>query len=581
PYAASVGILELPNLPDHGDVSDWLDAGTGTLEELLRLGSAAPTWVPPRDDDGSQPDAYVPPFLADADATALFVKGAGEDYKWVTDEQRWLEWDGRRWATVPPEKVRHHAREVIDLDVQVVNREILAINREILAINREIQDISHPQSAAIRKQLELLRSTRALLRTRLDWLGTYRSRARLDSMVALTKGDPAITVKASDLDRDRNEVCVGNGVIALRTGVVHPHDRRDLTTRMVMHDGIPARYRPLAGQDMPAAWKDFLWRIQPDPAVRDLLQLIAGAALSGTGAERRIIFMQGPGGAGKGTFMATLMAALGDQESGYAVTGDSDVLMTSRNPKDGSGHIAGIARFRGRRLVWLDETADGRTLDAGKLKHLIPGDGGKVVARDLYERGRDTVDIPACWMIVVTTNDLPTAPGADNAIWDRLLVVPFDVRIPPGERTDVSASLKSDPAVLEYVFAWAVEGAVRWHAARDASGGATSQSGLTLPERVRVATDAWRTRAETSTGAGDALADWLRSDAVMEGDYQESLADLHASHTQWAQSVRAPVLSDRAFAGALRARGIKRVRQSGGNTWNGIGLPDHRPDEDD
>ena len=42
----------------------------------------------------------------------------------------------------------------------------------------------------------------------------------------------------------------------------------------------------------------------------------------------------------------------------------------------------------------------------------------------------------------------------------RLLVVPFDVRIPPGERTDVSAVPKSDPAVPGYVLAWAVDGAV-------------------------------------------------------------------------------------------------------------------------
>jgi hypothetical protein len=39
--AASVKVLELPGLPEKGDVSDWLDAG-GTAEELLRLAEAAP-----------------------------------------------------------------------------------------------------------------------------------------------------------------------------------------------------------------------------------------------------------------------------------------------------------------------------------------------------------------------------------------------------------------------------------------------------------------------------------------------------------------------------------------------------------
>jgi hypothetical protein len=41
--AASVKVLELPNLPDAGDVSDWLAAG-GTAQELQRLAEATPPW---------------------------------------------------------------------------------------------------------------------------------------------------------------------------------------------------------------------------------------------------------------------------------------------------------------------------------------------------------------------------------------------------------------------------------------------------------------------------------------------------------------------------------------------------------
>lgn len=45
--AASVRVLELPDLPEKGDVSDWLANG-GTKAELLRLASEAPWWEPPR-----------------------------------------------------------------------------------------------------------------------------------------------------------------------------------------------------------------------------------------------------------------------------------------------------------------------------------------------------------------------------------------------------------------------------------------------------------------------------------------------------------------------------------------------------
>jgi hypothetical protein len=43
--AASVVVLELPDLPEKGDVSDWLDAGH-TAEELLSLATATPKWEP-------------------------------------------------------------------------------------------------------------------------------------------------------------------------------------------------------------------------------------------------------------------------------------------------------------------------------------------------------------------------------------------------------------------------------------------------------------------------------------------------------------------------------------------------------
>lgn len=46
--AQAIKILELPDLPEKGDVSDWLDAG-GTRDKLIELVKSAPTWTPPKD----------------------------------------------------------------------------------------------------------------------------------------------------------------------------------------------------------------------------------------------------------------------------------------------------------------------------------------------------------------------------------------------------------------------------------------------------------------------------------------------------------------------------------------------------
>jgi hypothetical protein len=57
--AKRIRILALPGLAEHGDVTDWLDAG-GTAKELRRLAKAAPEWEPaaPRDDRGPTPLGY-------------------------------------------------------------------------------------------------------------------------------------------------------------------------------------------------------------------------------------------------------------------------------------------------------------------------------------------------------------------------------------------------------------------------------------------------------------------------------------------------------------------------------------------
>jgi hypothetical protein len=46
PFAASVKILTLPNLPGKGDLTDWIEAG-GTRQEFNRLVSESPNSFSP------------------------------------------------------------------------------------------------------------------------------------------------------------------------------------------------------------------------------------------------------------------------------------------------------------------------------------------------------------------------------------------------------------------------------------------------------------------------------------------------------------------------------------------------------
>lgn len=76
--AASVKVVALPDVPEKGDVSDWLNAGN-SVDELLRIVDKTPEWEPPSSpaDTPDQPDD-VGTLLSDV----------------VEESVEWL-WEGR------------------------------------------------------------------------------------------------------------------------------------------------------------------------------------------------------------------------------------------------------------------------------------------------------------------------------------------------------------------------------------------------------------------------------------------------------------------------------------------------------
>jgi len=110
--AASVKIVELPGLPEKGDVSDFLDAG-GTLDQLRELASAAPEWVAPSQvsaaaNSGSQvgakpePETHSEILLRLAAVATLFHDDSGRAFATVpvdnhTETHDLLGTGFRRW----------------------------------------------------------------------------------------------------------------------------------------------------------------------------------------------------------------------------------------------------------------------------------------------------------------------------------------------------------------------------------------------------------------------------------------------------------------------------------------------------
>ena len=97
----SIKIIELPGLPEKGDVSDWIQAG-GTKQQLLQIIEAVPAWTA-EETETCKTDKTTGEF------SEYFMDKKGYLYRWKRD-QRWVypaktcqfwgshhRWDSRRW----------------------------------------------------------------------------------------------------------------------------------------------------------------------------------------------------------------------------------------------------------------------------------------------------------------------------------------------------------------------------------------------------------------------------------------------------------------------------------------------------
>jgi hypothetical protein len=129
-------------------------------------------------------------------------------------------------------------------------------------------------------------------------------------------------------------------------------------------------------------------------------------------------FFYGSGGNGKGAFLRTLAAVLGD----YASTASLDLFLASKFEQ----HPEELAGLRGARLVVATETGVGRRWDEQKIKAMSGGD--KVRARFMRQ---NSFEYDPQFKIVVSGNDQPRIADTGPALRRRLQMVPFDIQVTP------------------------------------------------------------------------------------------------------------------------------------------------------
>ena len=107
--AKEVRLVELPRLPEKGDVSDWLDDGHAT-NELQQLMDQARAW---RQGETSTSTTLPSFHYTDLGNAQRLVHQHGQDVRYCRKLTTWFVWDGRRWQPDTTGEIFRRAKQTV------------------------------------------------------------------------------------------------------------------------------------------------------------------------------------------------------------------------------------------------------------------------------------------------------------------------------------------------------------------------------------------------------------------------------------------------------------------------------------
>lgn len=349
-------------------------------------------------------------------------------------------------------------------------------------------------------------------------------------MIELAKPDLVIT--AEMLDADPYLLNCPNGTIDLRAGVLRPHRQEDFITKLA-----PIEFNP---QARAPRFEQFLSEIFAGSVqLISFVQAALGYSLTGSTKEQKIFIAYGEGANGKSTLFNAVREVLGD----YAQETDPTLLIA----KQQGGATEDVYRLRGARFATTIESDEDVKLNEARLKQLTGGD--RVVARPLYGRLAEFEPTHKLWM---ATNHLPRVKSQGHAIWRRICLIPFNVKMPEHLKDkDLADKLKAE---YQGILAWLVRGALLWQ-----------QSGLPEPPEVMHATLQYK-------GEEDTLAAFIDACCYLSPNVQTQASALYDVYKGWCRKYGETELSRHAFVARMRERGFQEKQTNKFKLWCGIGL---------
>ena len=233
-----------------------------------------------------------------------------------------------------------------------------------------------------------------------------------------------------------------NGVIDLKTGEIQEHKPEFFITQ-----------KTNVNLDPNGTCTNFLYFLDTimdgNQEMIDYLQKLVGYCLTGSISEKAIFIFYGHGQNGKSTFLRVLHDLMGD----YIKPQTTRVFMERQN----DGVQNDLAGLHDCRLVTTSEIGKHGVLDAPMIKEFTGGD--PITCRFLY---RESFTYIPKFKLIMAVNDRPNLSVKDSAIWKRVKMIPFTVRIPDDKIVAQEQLLELYHLEMPKILDWAVQGAKKW-----------------------------------------------------------------------------------------------------------------------
>jgi len=348
-------------------------------------------------------------------------------------------------------------------------------------------------------------------------------------------------ITGEEWDRDPWLLGVANGVLDLRTGKLREGRATDYirVASETSWRGINA---------LAPRFEQFMLEIfDQDAEIVAFMRRLLGYGITGLTIEHVFPVLYGEKGRnGKDTLLECLKGVLGATADPVS----TDVLLAPTGRGGAQPHLMDLM---GKRLVWASEASAGARLNEAQVK-LITG-GGTIKTRPLYG---SMVEFTPTHLVLLITNFKPKASAEDEALWTRMVLIPFVLRFvanpqAPDER-------QRDPHLLDKlekersgILAWLVRGCLEWQ-----------RQGLQIPAKIKASTQEYRDEE-------DVIGQFLADECVVTPKARVSAKDLYHAYAEWSDHGGMTPLNQINFGKRIVKR-FERRRNNSGFEYSGIGL---------